>query len=311
MIADGESVEAAEPRVEERPLVRPRHQRPRLGGDGRLLLPVAAIVEPDGAVRIPEFRRTVDPFDDFEDLLLAESLARLDLTDPYGLQAWCLEHGALDRAAFWGDPRSATVERPTRPVRDSAMELADEQAKVRWLLNVLVALSDGRLEREWVGAPYEEPLPVRHAWNGVPEATIGRAPELASSWDGMVSLVGQLIEPYVARAAERTFGLEFREQETRHGGRTVLMPYEWRVWRSILAPISLQLLESLRRITEGDPGAARCQECHEPFLILDGRRRRFCNERHRHRFNQRLRRRRLTQERAPDPERRRAADATR
>ena len=103
---------------------------------------------------------------------------------------------------------------------------------------------------------------------------------------------------YVVVAMERTVGLETKREETDHGARDVLKPWEWRVWRSVLAPISLQLLESLRRITEGEVGALVCQECGQPFLVLDARRRAFCNERHRHRHNERNRRRRLKERRA-------------
>jgi len=53
------------------------------------------------------------------------------------------------------------------------------------------------------------------------------------------------------------------------------------------------LFESLRRISEGLPGAAVCRECGQPFLIIDARRRHFCNDRDRYRFTQRERRRRL------------------
>jgi hypothetical protein len=74
----------------------------------------------------------------------------------------------------------------------------------------------------------------------------------------------------------------------------VLAPREERLWQSILAPIYLQLFEALRRITEGEPGAAICRECGRPFLILDARRRFFCNDRERFRFSQRERRRRLS-----------------
>ena len=78
------------------------------------------------------------------------------------------------------------------------------------------------------------------------------------------------------------------------------MPFEDGPWRSILAPIHLQLFESLRRITEGEPGAAVCRECGQPFLVIDARRRFFCNDRERYRFTQRERRRRLAGDVAGD-----------
>jgi hypothetical protein len=120
---------------------------------------------------------------------------------------------------------------------------------------------------------------------------------LGSTWDQSLDLVRLVIEPYVARAVERSFRIEWRPQG---GGKaSTLIPREWRLWTSILGPIYLQMFESLRRISEGEPGAATCRECGQPFLVLDGRRRFFCNDRERFRFSQRERRRRLAES---DPE---------
>ena len=47
---------------------------------------------------------------------------------------------------------------------------------------------------------------------------------------------------------------------------------ETRIWGSMFAPIYLQLLEGLRRVSEGKPGATWCRECGGPFLTLDARR---------------------------------------
>lgn len=44
---------------------------------------------------------------------------------------------------------------------------------------------------------------------------------------------------------------------------------ERRTWDSLLAPVYVQLLDGLRRITEGQRGAAFCKECGNPFLVLD------------------------------------------
>ena len=62
---------------------------------------------------------------------------------------------------------------------------------------------------------------------------------------------------------------------------------------SQLAPIYLQLLEGLRRVTDGQRGAGLCRECGQPFLTLDARRSSFCTDRERFRFSQRERRKRL------------------
>ena len=69
--------------------------------------------------------------------------------------------------------------------------------------------------------------------------------------------------------------------------------HERRWWSSLLAPVYLQLLEGLRRVTEGQRGAGLCRECGQPFLTLDARRSSFCTDRERFRFSQRERRKRL------------------
>ena len=68
---------------------------------------------------------------------------------------------------------------------------------------------------------------------------------------------------------------------------------ERRRWSSLLAPVYLQLLEGLRRVTEGQRGAGFCKECGQPFLTLDARRSVFCTDPERLRYGQRERRRRL------------------
>jgi hypothetical protein len=276
----------------------PLHQRPRLGGNGRLWLPAGVHVDEDGAVRIRRFKQTVDPFEPSADeLLLAESFARLDPHDHQATQAWFGYHGALDRSGFWEDPRSSAVERPASPVIDKASVIAIEQDRVRWLLTTMVSLSEHRIDGDWDRTTDLHELVSGDVLtlDGVPN---DEAPDLLATWEGTVELTRRVIAPYVEIAVERTFGIEPEQQETAYGSRAVLVPFEWRVWRSILAPMSLQLFESLRRITEGEVGAAICEECQQPFLVLDARRRMFCNERHRHRHNERRRRRRLAQKRA-------------
>jgi hypothetical protein len=92
---------------------------------------------------------------------------------------------------------------------------------------------------------------------------------------------------------ERRFAIERQAKDVEGGTRQVLVPREERVWQSILAPVYLQLFEALRRITEGEPGAAICHECGRPFVVLDARRRFFCNERERFRHAKREQRKRL------------------
>jgi hypothetical protein len=269
----------------------PRHQRPRLGGDGLLLLPAAVNVDGDDSLLVRVFRRSVDPFDHFDELLLAELFARVDVIDVRAMQRWSQLYGALDRGGFWSDPKSGAVERPPNPVRDSLADFALEQTRVRWLLDVLVVLSDHRLKRDWPSTTSVPALPDESPHEIGTDFPADPSHDNDATWLRVATLATELLGPYVAIAAQRTVRLLFRDTNSRKGG-GVLEAVEWHQWRSILAPVSLQVFEALRRITEGEPGAARCNECQAPFLILDGRRRRFCNERHRHRYNQRVRRRR-------------------
>jgi hypothetical protein len=348
-------------------------QRPRLAGDGRLLVPSKVAYDRYGFLRGRLSDRTVDPFDWTADrLLLAESFARLDLADRKTAKAWFVRHGVVDRAVF-GVSFAELPEDDWRFTR-SPDELADhltdigiEQRNVAWHLAALMRLSEARSTKEWdpswghlmvhgpdgelvVGGPHagskrssaaiidlvrrefaDDPRHQREAdadarvlaatedWPLVdvgeptwfafwfrsdgapgvvlPEDPVEKARVLGSTWDYAVELQRLLIAPYVARAVERRFSIEFEARDAEGVKRSVLVPHEERVWRSILAPIYLQLFEALRRITEGEPGAATCRECGRPFLILDARRRFFCNDRERFRYSQREHRRRL---RVPD-----------
>jgi len=131
----------------------------------------------------------------------------------------------------------------------------------------------------------------------------GRLPSgsLHVDWHGLVDLQRRLLTSYVQRAAAHAVVLEQRgwgdpqsadasEPETNVGPVRV---QQRRTWRSLLAPVYLQLFEGLRRVSEDHSGATWCRECHEPFLTLDARRSSFCNDRHRFRYAQRERRRRL------------------
>ena len=132
----------------------------------------------------------------------------------------------------------------------------------------------------------------------------GRAPtgRLSADGWGLVELERRLLSSFVHRAAE--YQVEIRRAGygrdlTREGESMSdhfpgpLVVYERRWWGSLLAPVYLQLLEGLRRVTEGQRGAAFCRECGQPFLTLDARRSSFCTDRERFRFSQRERRRRI------------------
>ena len=131
-------------------------------------------------------------------------------------------------------------------------------------------------------------------------SSIGR---LSADWWGLVELERRLLAPYVRRAAEYEVEIRragFGRDLSREGESMTdrfpapLVVHERRWWSSLLAPVYLQLLEGLRRVTEGQRGAGLCRECGQPFLTLDARRSSFCKDRERYRFSQRERRKRLS-----------------
>ncbi len=146
----------------------------------------------------------------------------------------------------------------------------------------------------------------------------GQAPDgrmqvgrLSLDWHGLLELERRLIEPFVQRAAQRDVVVLRELPHQPSNGPTGTTTRTWlpievrerRRWLSILAPIYLQLLEALRRISEGQSGAAWCRECAEPFLTLDARRSSFCTDQHRLRFAQRARRQRLARASSTEGER--------
>lgn len=344
-------------------------RRPRLAGDGRVLLPETVKYDRDSHfLRARLSERESDPFDWTADrLLLAESFARLDLEDLPVAYAWLERHGCVDRVDFHGGSAEVPdadwlVTRRPGDLADHLDEVLLEQDNVLWHLTTLARLSERRSTKEWdpswgrlvigspeggliiggpdageelksrryiehlrksripeVDRPFVEEQDRLYAaveglavvivsepgWLGfwrtehtelgprVPDEAREKARMLGSTWDQGVELERILIIPYVAQAVERRFTVERELREVDGVTRSVLVPREERVWQSILAPIYLQLFEALRRITEGEPGAATCRECGRPFLVLDARRRFFCNDRERYRHAQRDRRKRM------------------
>lgn len=153
----------------------------------------------------------------------------------------------------------------------------------------LVSVSAAAWEDTW--RPDEDLYGVRVSRPGRRKEALA-----GSSWHDTVELERLLMAPYLERAMERIFSIEWRSAEAADVTRSVLVPRENWIWRSVLAPIYVLLFEALRRLTEGEPGAALCRECGQPFLMLDARRRFFCNDRERYRSTQRERRRRLALE---------------
>jgi len=119
---------------------------------------------------------------------------------------------------------------------------------------------------------------------------------VGTGWWDLAELQRRLMEPYVLAAGDRhietgwTAGCAGGGDDERRGPLTV---HERRRWGSLLLPVYAQLFEGLRRVTEGQRGAAFCRECGQPFLTLDARRSSFCTDRERFRFTQRERRKRL------------------
>lgn len=342
-------------------------QRPRLGDDGRLTGADVIQVNDRGEVIGQLARHTVDPFEWTTDrLLLAESFARLDLTDRQAVGQWWGHHGALNVLSFDTGIVRAKPHLGQQPQRveplfgDYLSEAAIEQANVAWHLATLTRLSDERDTQRWdqawgefvlategeaylVGgvdagakvpssatstseAVAEEavtdqdgelrrladeavrrPTVWVHRWGWLPYwgrhtayglKFVSKPDEmrrLGADWESMLEVEERLMAPYVGVAAERQLRTTL---EARSDGRRVIALHEDRVWISVLAPIYLQLFEALRRISEGQPGAATCRECGRPFLILDARRRFFCNERERYRYMQRAHRRRVAASKA-------------
>ena len=127
----------------------------------------------------------------------------------------------------------------------------------------------------------------------------GRHARLDTDHHGLLELQRRLIQPYLRSALPTEVRVEPLAPnlgpDAGTGGEysgQALVVRETRIWGSILAPIYLQLLEGLRRVSEGKPGATWCRECGQPFLTLDARRSTFCTDRERVRHAQRGRPRR-------------------
>jgi hypothetical protein len=56
-------------------------------------------------------------------------------------------------------------------------------------------------------------------------------------------------------------------------------------WTSVLQPMYVQIFMAYLRALDGKRAAARCRDCGQVFLILDGRRSTYCNAKCRNRFN--------------------------
>ncbi len=266
------------------------------------------------------------------DLLLAEDLARSDLGDPAAAVDWCRGRGSLSLWVFWGD-QGWPAERPAaargRAFADPLDAVVTMQASVRWFIDAIARLSgpadafdpawtDIVIEgpEGWVrascppGAPCMrlEPVPGRpgdlplvrvppaaweRTWAGVAagedvSGPIAWGASLTADRAGLLELARRLLEPWLKGAAPRSVSLGYE-----HEGGPLRVDESEGVWWSVLAPITMQLLEGLRRASEGLAGGAACRECGRAFLALDARRTGFCTDAERNRFSQRLHRQRV------------------
>jgi hypothetical protein len=222
--------------------------------------------------------RTYDPFERRPDgLFLTESFARLNPERPRHLRQWFLDNGVLDHRRFaTGEDSSDYFD-----IEDYVAVVARERDDVRRVLFSIAVLSLTLAPPAGEGRPWDPRWHSRDGWS----EDIAIEPGLPAAWqeptrDNHLRLTAFLLNDYVERAMMPSVILG-------QVGSLPLDPVVIRRWTSVLAPIYLQLYEALRRVSEDKPGARGCRECHEIFLVLDGRRERFCSELERARFNQR------------------------
>lgn len=270
--------------------------RPRLGSEGRVVLPAAVTVtrpaapgEPGdvlaafddaGVFRVGEAGRgpTTDPFARRPDgLLLAESFARLDLRRPRIARAWFLENGVPDLGGFDREPDVRRGPDGRWWHRDGGRGVEFEQRQVAYYMGVVLAIT------RVLPPPSGEGLD----WNpdeypNVYGDPVGRPPgDDAPMARILFEVEADSIAAYVMRAMQPEIDPLGTRPPTGRPLYAGAPPHSFGPsvrleWRSVIAPIYLQLYEALRRVSEGRPGARTCAECGQVFLVLDGRREKFC-----------------------------------
>lgn len=268
--------------------------RPRLGSEGRVVLPSSVtVLRPDGPglpgdvvstfdfsgrYRVGEAGgsvRLTDPFERRADgLLLTESFARLDLRRPRKARAWFLANGVPDLE--WFDRERDLEHAPTRRPgsRDEGRSIATEQDLIRHYLTIIERITRTLPPPAGAGAAWDPgPFPViEQVFGGEDTAPMARV---------LFDVTMDSIAGYLARSMQPEIdplGVRPRTGRPSFPGAAGVsvgpdIRYEW---RSIIAPIYLQLYEALRRLSEGRPGARTCVECGDVFLVLDGRREKYC-----------------------------------
>jgi hypothetical protein len=230
------------------------------------------------------------------------------------LAAWVEQNGPLNPIALYGGepaadrPMLASSYGPTIGFQDHFSDWWLEQMKVACFMGALVALSsangDSGVVRpvDWEDAVFATEDSAYSAGN----FSLGRIRD----WDDAVRWQALVLNPFVelamqpevrtgwlAHASEGSNGygimagpgveddddpaeadgmLGWPPRQRRPAPALPLRPEVVYRWRTILAPIYLQLYEALRRISEGKMGAVLCRGCGKPTLILDGRKTSFC-----------------------------------
>ena len=269
-------------------LVRVIRKRDKMGPDGDL---IGVFGRGD---------KTADPFARRANgLLLSEDFARLEISGkPKGLAAlatWVSENGPLNTMALYG--QAAGLDRPflqaiTHQDLGFQDHLADwwlEKVRVVHFIGALVGLSSaigdsGVVEpADWDDAIYMPEDSVRQA-GGVVLGVI-RSWEDAVRWQafGLDFYVERALQPQVRSGWQASRGTAESADRAVLPLRPVL---EYR-WRSVLAPIYLQIHEALRRVSEHRMGAVLCRECGKPTLVLDGRKTSYCTPAEANRHKQR------------------------
>jgi hypothetical protein len=233
-------------------------------------------------------RNVLDPLD--SGLLIAEEFARLDVSDVGSLVRWVETRGPFDfqrRAIGYNainikEPQRIAFERaappppPAQPPQYGPekpwdMVLAERHARftemverksveeLREAMWTLDPIDQIRVHHEQVN----DWLPALVDYKGVPDSEIlgFYLPNLVSD-----SLSAFMVDERGPDEAGEPWGVEV-----------------W--WESVLQPIYLQMFQALRRAERGVPAGARCRDCGQIFLILDGRRATYCNSKCRNRFN--------------------------
>ncbi|MGO9179407.1 MAG: hypothetical protein ACLQBX_02170 [Candidatus Limnocylindrales bacterium] len=292
---------------------------PRLAGaadrPGQLRIPALSEVRVrrSGVVLSGMHGRLEDPFRrDDQGLFLAERFARLDLGRPRHLRAWIAANGAPALASlapyvpFEQSGRRADWTLRAVLWEDALSEVRTEQTQVRWFLTTFASVTEPQDRARWAVPsdpdawvpPSARLTSVRRDFLDMHRsAALRRVAPRGLPWSRWIDVLAGLMRPHLLAALQSELSLEPKQEIVRLRDVPDPLLGRWEEpldpafltsrWDSILCPIYLQLFEALRRLSEGQQAVRVCLECGEPFLALDARRRRFCSDTQRNRYNQR------------------------